>query len=50
MKFKIDLKTSDKIANEGSFTFGLIRELYIKNCYFKFYNIKNKEIENVMVV
>ena len=47
-KFKIDLKTSDNIANEGSFTFGLIRELYIKNCYFKFYNIKNKEIENVI--
>ena len=47
-RFKIDLKTSYNLANEGSFTFGLVRELYIKNCYFIYFDFKKKDIKNVV--
>jgi hypothetical protein len=46
--FKVDLKTTDELSAEGSYTFGLIRELYIKNCYLKFYGGDISKITTVV--
>lgn len=34
--FTIDCPYTDKHINDGTFTFGIIRELYIRNCYLRF--------------
>ena len=47
-KFKIDLEKCDDLSNEGSFTFGLVRELYIKNCYLKYLNPKLDKFDTVI--
>jgi len=45
----IDCKTIDQMAPEGSFTFGLVREIFFRNCYLRYANIrKPQSIENAV--
>lgn len=34
-RFRFDCEYCDAILNDGSFTFGIVREVYIRDCYFK---------------
>ena len=45
-EFFFDCKFTDKNIIEDSFTFGLIRELYIRNCYLKF--IPFNKLKNIV--
>lgn len=45
---KIDVKELDIKIKEDSYSFGLIRELLIRNCYFKFHN--NLDFNNTKTV
>lgn len=47
-KFIIDGKYCDQEIKENSYTFGLIRDLYIKNVYFKNHNIDYQTLKNVV--
>lgn len=48
-EYAFDLAIIDKIANEESFTFGLVRELIVNNCYFEgFESIDVKGLETVV--
>jgi Methyltransferase FkbM domain len=35
--FLFDCKYCDDLIHDGSFAFGIVREIYIRNCYFKFH-------------
>jgi hypothetical protein len=48
-EYTFDLAIIDQIANEESFTFGLVRELIVNNCYFEgFESIDVKSLETVV--
>lgn len=46
--FIIDCRYADEIIQENSFTFGLIAEICIENCYLKHHNIDFTEMRNVI--
>ena len=47
-RFLIDGQYCDQNIKEDSYTFGLVREIYIKNVYFKHHNIDYKTLKNVV--
>lgn len=34
-RFRIDAETTDRVIDDGTYTFGGIREIYIRDCYFR---------------
>jgi len=45
----IDCKTIDQMVPEGSFTFGLIREIFFRNCYLRYADIQAPQsLENAV--
>ncbi len=47
--FKVDISYNDKVYNDGTYAFGAIRELYVRDCYmWNFKNIKASEIKTVV--
>jgi len=36
VKFFIDCQYTDQHINDGTFTFGIVREMYIRNCYLRY--------------
>lgn len=47
-KFVIDCSYTDNVIIENSYTFGIVREIYIRDCYFKFHEINLSELKNVI--
>jgi hypothetical protein len=47
-KFCVDCAYIDKKINEDFFAFGGVRELYIRNCYFRYHNFSFEKIHNVI--
>lgn len=48
-RFFVDVEMIDSLVVENSFAFGSIRELYVRNCYFKYQNnINLHEISTVI--
>lgn len=35
-QFRIDCHATDRLIQDGTYTFGLVRELYVRNCYLRF--------------
>lgn len=47
--FSVDTASIDKnIQETNSFAFGSIRELYIRDCYFKYHNIDPKDLKTIL--
>lgn len=46
--FIIDCDYTDNIIKEDSYTFGLVRELYIRDCYFKHHKLNFEELKYVV--
>jgi SAM-dependent methyltransferase len=47
-KFGIDCGYADDTLDEKSYTFGAVRELYLRNCYLKHHDVELREINNVV--
>jgi hypothetical protein len=46
--FDIPIRHIDTVIQEGSYCFGSIRELYIRDCYFRWHNVRQGEMMIVM--
>ena len=47
-RFAVDCQYIDNLIRENSFTFGLMREIYIRNCYLKHHQFDYETIKTVV--
>lgn len=46
--FTVDCAYTDSVVREDSYTFGLVREIYLGNCYFRFLAPKLSDLQTVI--